>query len=330
MNLYPRVKYSSFQPYSLLPRSINSGPCGCIHVSSRSLNRYYKTTVVLNNTESTKNDSSNSLKLISSIKSLFPPSDAATADVAEARRQIFGVVQGNNKRSGRKVLRSRMKGEGIKSWYPTNIDELKLDAVGIQSIGRDAKYELELEMKRMGKTRIKGKLRPPTKDFMEHVKVREAQDLVLDQVDWFYPEDALPDEEIVDELLDGLDAEEQKMLGDVFSEMVASVEDTRLESLKTASPNDKVARARGRTSLRRSLDDKRTEIRDDGNAEGGSDENLDRIPVFPSDDVEIDKLLKELDTKMEATFGADAVQKSQQLAKALEVQSSTNSSEKKE
>jgi hypothetical protein len=120
------------------------------------------------------------------------------------------------------------------------------------------------------------------------------------------------------------------MLGDVFSEMVASVEDTRLESLKAASPNDKVARARGRTSLRRSLDDKRTEIRDDGNAEGGSDENLDRIPVFPSDDVEIDKLLKELDAKMEATFGAESVQKTQQLAKALEVQSSTNNVEKKE
>ncbi|RYG52478.1 hypothetical protein EON67_01155 [archaeon] len=49
---------------------------------------------------------------------------AVMADVAAAQKSIFGVVQGNNLRSGRKVLRSNLRGAAIKSWYPTDVMSL--------------------------------------------------------------------------------------------------------------------------------------------------------------------------------------------------------------
>ena len=60
-----------------------------------------------------------------------PPSAEAQADIIEARRKVFGIVEGNGLRSGRKVLRKNLYGATIRSYYPTMMSDLKMHKVGI-------------------------------------------------------------------------------------------------------------------------------------------------------------------------------------------------------
>lgn len=44
--------------------------------------------------------------------------------VAEATARIFGNVIGNGLRSGHKVLRAKLVGDKIASWYPKPVEKL--------------------------------------------------------------------------------------------------------------------------------------------------------------------------------------------------------------
>ncbi|RYG52480.1 hypothetical protein EON67_01165 [archaeon] len=79
-----------------------------------------------------------------------------------------------------------------------------LERVGVENPVREELYRAEQVENRIGKTRMKGKVRPPTPKFLQRMRLEDEQEALLDQVDWFYAEDVLPDQEIVDDLLDGL------------------------------------------------------------------------------------------------------------------------------
>lgn len=202
-----------------------------------------------------------------------PPSDAAVAAIAETRREIFGVVQGNGERSGRKVLRERLKGPHVASWYPLGVHELGLQKLGVDDPVREQLYRKEQQDNRVGKTRMKGKLRPPTVAFVEQMKLIDAEDGIIDQADYFYPEDALPDEQVVAKLQEGLDNEGRAVLGEIFSEVAVMAEAGRMEKAEAAAGGDaaseKASRARDKAKLRRSLADKRMKD-DDATADARS------------------------------------------------------------
>lgn len=68
--------------------------------------------------------------------------------VAEATARIFGHVVGTGLRSGHKVLRQKLVGEKVASWYPTPLQ--KLDPMFEDP--NEARRVLKLErMKRRGK-----------------------------------------------------------------------------------------------------------------------------------------------------------------------------------
>ena len=59
---------------------------------------------------------------------------------------------------------------------------MKFDKVGIYAPAREDLYRKEEINKRLGKTRIKGKIRGPSQSFVDRMKIEDAADGVLDQV----------------------------------------------------------------------------------------------------------------------------------------------------
>lgn len=213
-----------------------------------------------------------------------PATEEVQAAIVEARRQIFGVVPGNNLRSGRKVLRSNLKGAQVKAYYPTMISDLQLDRAGVEPAIREKFFRDEELNNRIGKTRIKGKQRGFKESFVQRMKVEDAEESVIEQVDYFHAEDALPDEAVVAQLEEGLDEEQKGVLHEVFERYAAVVEAGRLEKeeSKASSSEDKKSRARERGNLRHGLED--TRLKDEvergfaargataaASAEGGAD-----------------------------------------------------------
>lgn len=126
-------------------------------------------------------------------------------DIAEAQRTIFGFVKGNNARSGRKALRRHLKGPAVKAYYPVDIHhDLNLVELGIENPAVEDRYRRNVELQRIGKTLRKGKVRPLTQRFATRMALEDKQEEVLDQLDYFYPEDALPEDDVINELLDGM------------------------------------------------------------------------------------------------------------------------------
>lgn len=78
----------------------------------------------------------------------FPPTKPAhypipisrSADIIEARRAIFGIVPGNGKRSGRKVLRRNLYGPAVRGYYPVTMADLRLDKSGLYSPKQEEYY----------------------------------------------------------------------------------------------------------------------------------------------------------------------------------------------
>lgn len=139
----------------------------------------------------------------------YPPStEGAAAAILEARRQIFGHVPGDGTRSGRKAFRQKLKGQALKDWYHLRIEDLPLHEVGIENPAREELYRKEEELNRIGKTRIKGKVRGPTPDFVREMKLKDAEEEIMEPIDCFLPEDALPEDESVEKLVEELDLDE--------------------------------------------------------------------------------------------------------------------------
>jgi hypothetical protein len=93
--------------------------------------------------------------------------------IEAARREIFGIVPGNGLRSGRKILRSNLKGPMISGYYPPTMTDMPLEAIGIQNEAREALFLKEEMLNRVGKTRIKGKMRGGTAEFQDYMRFRE-------------------------------------------------------------------------------------------------------------------------------------------------------------
>lgn len=80
-------------------------------------------------------------------------------------------------------------------YRPVTFDALRLDKIGLYAPAREELYRAEEVNQRLGKTRMKGKMHGPPTSFVERMKLEDAAEGILDQLDWFRTEDALPDEE---------------------------------------------------------------------------------------------------------------------------------------
>lgn len=103
------------------------------------------------------------------------PSTAALVDVVEARRQVFGEIPGNGKRSGRKWLRRCLRGPSIKSWYGVHFSDI------LPNFITDEKVEVflnEQQLNRVGKSRITGKMKPYAKPLVDTMLFEETLDEV--------------------------------------------------------------------------------------------------------------------------------------------------------
>lgn len=154
----------------------------------------------------------------------FAP-DAALDDILEARRAIFGIVQGTGQRTGRKVLRAKLSGGTLKSYYEPRLEEFNLERVGLENPVREELFQAEQEKNRIGKTRIKPKMRGTTAEFARVMKLEEAEEDLLEPLDVWAPEDALPDKAVIDYLEQGLDDEQKEWLHDLMGSVAASAED---------------------------------------------------------------------------------------------------------
>lgn len=137
-----------------------------------------------------------------------PPAEGAAAAILEARRQIFGHVPGDGTRSGRKALRQQLKGQVIKDWYHLRITDLPLHEIGLENPVREELYRKEEELNRIGKTRIKGKVRGPGEEFVREMKLQDATEEILEPIDMYLPEDALPEDGSADRLAEELELDE--------------------------------------------------------------------------------------------------------------------------
>ena len=98
-----------------------------------------------------------------------PP--AVLADVVEARREVFGVVAGNGRRSGRKWLRSVLRGPAIKAWYGLNFTDILPNFITAE---KEEVFSNEQQLNRVGKTRITGKMKPFTKPLVDTMLFEEG------------------------------------------------------------------------------------------------------------------------------------------------------------
>lgn len=57
---------------------------------------------------------------------------------------MFGIVEGDGKRSGRKVLRRNLYGPAVRSYYPVTMPDLKLHKVGLFSPAAEDKFRCVL------------------------------------------------------------------------------------------------------------------------------------------------------------------------------------------
>ena len=105
----------------------------------------------------------------------LPPSPECAKAIIDARSEIFGISPGNGLRSGRKILRRRLKGPQISTYYPTTISELPLTDVGVEPPAREALFRTEQQLNRLGKSRLKGKMRGGTARFQDKMRLQDVQ-----------------------------------------------------------------------------------------------------------------------------------------------------------
>jgi hypothetical protein len=104
------------------------------------------------------------------------PTAAALADVADARRRIFGDEPGNGLRSGRKVLRRTLRGPSALSWYGASYNDVFPTETGV--FVNEDDYRLEVNLNRVGKSRMKGKMKHFKKPFLDSVRLDDALERV--------------------------------------------------------------------------------------------------------------------------------------------------------
>lgn len=153
------------------------------------------------------------------------PANAEVKTAIEAaRREIFGIVTGNGLRSGRKILRSHLKGPQIAGYYPPSIRDMPLEAIGIEAPKREELYRKEEQMNRLGKTRIKGKMRGGTAEFQDKMRFREITPAAMESLDIVDSSIALPDQQILDAMQLGKTEEERGWLKELFANFAVSLE----------------------------------------------------------------------------------------------------------
>jgi hypothetical protein len=87
-----------------------------------------------------------------------------------AQSKVFGTDFGDHRRSGRKRLRSHLRGPSVKGYYGFNFDDVLPNAV--TTMKEDFFRDEEL-LNRIGKTRIKGKMKEPLKDMVETMQFED-------------------------------------------------------------------------------------------------------------------------------------------------------------
>lgn len=117
---------------------------------------------------------------------------AAAQAIMDAQYKVFGMVQGNNLRSGRKRLRAQLRGPGVRAWYGLSFDELFPHWV---TPIKEEYFRAEQALNRLGKSRIKGKMKPPKKSITELMAFEDAVPDILDQLEWTDATSLLTEEE---------------------------------------------------------------------------------------------------------------------------------------
>jgi len=124
--------------------------------------------------------------------------------VLASRRAVFGAVAGDGLRSGRKALRALSAGATLKGYYEPRLTELGLERVGVENPVREELFRAEEERNRLGKSRVKGKMRGTSPEFARWMKLADADEAMLEPIDVFAPQDALPEAEIINELAEDM------------------------------------------------------------------------------------------------------------------------------
>jgi hypothetical protein len=158
------------------------------------------------------------------VNHVFPPSAEASAAIIEAKRTVWGEVaaaEGGGERSGRKVLRQNLKGAALASYYPIDVlADLPITKLGMENPAVEDLWRRGEERARVGESLRKGKSRGPNERFLNRMTLEDKQDEILEQVDYFYPEDALPEEETIEALMEGMSEVSINMPRDTESALI--------------------------------------------------------------------------------------------------------------
>jgi hypothetical protein len=195
-----------------------------LHISTLIKHTYFIRNMHVSSILLTKRSVSQSPGMIPDTRLFPPPSPGATEAILEARRVIFGAVQGNNQRSGRKALRATMSGRVLKEYYEPRLNELDLERVGVENPIREELFRAEEEKNRIGKTRIKGKMRGGKPEFKTFMKLADAEEAMLEPIDIFAPSQALPEAEVIDELSEEMTPQEIEWLHEALGHVAQSAE----------------------------------------------------------------------------------------------------------
>lgn len=143
--------------------------------------------------------------MISDSRLFAPVAPGAAAAIEAARERVFGSAPvGGNARSGRKEFRAVLGGRAAKDYYEPRLAELGLERVGVEKPVREALFRAEAELNRIGKSRIKGKMRGTSPEFARWMKLADAEEALLEPIDVFAPADALPEADVIQELAEDL------------------------------------------------------------------------------------------------------------------------------
>jgi hypothetical protein len=62
----------------------------------------------------------------------------------------------------------------VAGYYPPSIKDMPLEAIGVENPQREELFRREEQLNRVGKTRIKGKMRGGTAHFQDYMRYRET------------------------------------------------------------------------------------------------------------------------------------------------------------
>lgn len=100
-------------------------------------------------------------------------------DVVLARGTVFGDVEGDGRRSGRKWLRRRLRGPAASSYYGLSFRDLAPNFITAE---KEDVFRYEQMLNRGGKTRITGKQKPFVTPLVDTMKFEEDMQAVRERL----------------------------------------------------------------------------------------------------------------------------------------------------